>query len=372
MNERRDPMDIVDAVAPALTEDARRHDAEGRFVAEGYRRLREHRFFSAGVPVALGGGGASHGALCEALRAMAHACPATALSASMHTHLVAAAVYKHRHGEGGEGLLRKVAEGERALVSTGAGDWLASNGRAERVDGGYRVSARKPFASGAPTGDLMITSVAHDDPMEGEVVLHFPVPLDADGVTVGDDWDAMGMRGTGSHTVALEGVFVPDEAIALRRPRRGWHPVWSVVLTVAAPIYTAVYVGVAEAARDRALELVRGGDAAHETMLAGEMDTARMAARIALDDLVGNAAEYDFEPALERANRALVGKSLAVDAAIRCVEAATELVGGRAYLTRSGLERLLRDVRAGLHHPLPPARQRGFTGRLALDLAPAA
>ena len=47
-------------------------------------------------------------------------------------------------------LLSKVAEAERVLVSTGAADWLDSTGSAERVEGGYRVSAQKRFASGSP------------------------------------------------------------------------------------------------------------------------------------------------------------------------------------------------------------------------------
>jgi alkylation response protein AidB-like acyl-CoA dehydrogenase len=41
-------------------------------------------------------------------------------------------------------------------------------------------------------------------------VLHFPVPMSAQGVTVLNDWRALGMRGTASHTVKLESVFVPD------------------------------------------------------------------------------------------------------------------------------------------------------------------
>src|SRR3546814_3651368 len=72
-------------------------------------------------------------------------------------------------------LLEKVAADEAILVSTGANDWLESNGRMERVEGGFKVTATKPFASGAPGGDLLVTSAAYDDPREGAQVLHFPV-----------------------------------------------------------------------------------------------------------------------------------------------------------------------------------------------------
>ena len=49
-------------------------------------------------------------------------------------------------------------------------------------------------------------------------MLHFPVPFTAANVTIMDNWRTLGMRATGSHDVVLEGVLVPESAIALRRP----------------------------------------------------------------------------------------------------------------------------------------------------------
>ena len=108
---------------------------------------------SALVPSELGGGGATHGEVCQVLRELAHHCGSTALALSMHTHLVAAAVWRHKHGQPAEALLRKIAASELVLVSTGAGDWVDSVGKAERAPGGYRVSAVKRFGSGSPVGD---------------------------------------------------------------------------------------------------------------------------------------------------------------------------------------------------------------------------
>ena len=70
----------------------------------------------------------------------------------------------------------------------------------------------------------------------------------ADGVTIHDDWRALGMCGTGSHTVELDGVFVPEESVVLRRPRGQYHAFWDIVLTVALPLIMSAYTGVAEAA----------------------------------------------------------------------------------------------------------------------------
>lgn len=364
-------LEVVELLAPELADRADAHDRGNEFVEGNYARLGQRGFFAAAVPSELGGGGASHRELCDALRRLAHACPATALAAAMHTHLVAATVWRHRRGQGGEPLLRRVATEQLVLVSTGAGDWLESNGRLVREKDGYRFTARKAFASGSPAGDLVVTSGVYVDPREGEQVLHFAVPMHAPGVTRADDWDALGMRGTGSHTLHLEDVFVPESSVTVRRPRKGWHPVWTVVLTVAVPLYMAPYVGVAEAARAIALEHARKApDREDVPLLVGEMDNALTTARLALRAAVDNANDYDFAPEMERATTALTAKTLIADAALRTVEKAMEVVGGAAYFRRTGLERLLRDVRGAPLHPLPEKKQQRLTGRIALGLPP--
>src|SRR5262245_64372654 len=93
------------------------HDADDSFVADNYADLKAQRLFSAGVPADLGGGGASHAALCAILRTLARGCGSTALALSMHTHLVAAAVWRREHdGAPVEPMLRRVAADELVLV----------------------------------------------------------------------------------------------------------------------------------------------------------------------------------------------------------------------------------------------------------------
>lgn len=358
-------------LGPGFSERAARHDATGEFVADNYAELKRAKLFSAGVPTELGGGGASHAELCAMVRELAHFCPSTALALSMHTHLVAAAVWRHKHGQPAAPLLQKVAAGELVLVSTGAGDWVDSHGTVERVDGGYRVSAKKRFASGGPGGDIALTSAPFDDPDEGPLVLHFPVPLSAEGVTIGDDWDTLGMRATGSNTIHFDRVFVPEEAIALKRPRGEWHGSWSVVCTVAVPIYMAAYVGLTE----RAAELAREGgqkrqDDPHLPYLLGELENALAIAQMAQRELVAGARNYDFAPELERANAALIRKTVATEACKTVVAKAVEASGGAAFFKKSELERLWRDVQAAHFHPLPEKRQLVFSGRIAMGLSP--
>ena len=164
------------------------HDGDDSFVAENFTLLRNAGAFSALVPADLGGGGISHRTMCKALRQLARYCGSTALSLSMHQHLVASQTWNHLHGKPGRKLLEKVAEKQLILISTGAGDWLASNGLAEKIEGGFRVNGRKGLGSGSPMGNILMTSAPYLDPVEGWQVLHFPVPFSSDGVRVAEDW----------------------------------------------------------------------------------------------------------------------------------------------------------------------------------------
>jgi alkylation response protein AidB-like acyl-CoA dehydrogenase len=363
--------DVIAKLGPIFSERASSHDLEGRFVADNYALLKEHKLFSVGVPKELGGGGASHAELCGLLCELAQACGSTALALSMHQHLVAAAVWRSRRGMPGEELLRKVAAAELVLVSTGAGDWVDSTGRAERVDGGFRVNAIKRFGSGCPGADLMITSAAYDDPARGAEVLHFPLSMRAEGVSIRSDWDTLGMRGTGSHSIELKDVFVPDAAISMRRPQGQWHPSLSTVLIVAAPIFMSPYLGIAT----KAAALARANAAKQAKTPAslqslGEMENDLVTARMAWSEMIALANGYDFEPTTENASAMLIRKTIATKAAIATVAKASEVVGGAAYFRRTGLELLSRDVQAAAFHPLPEKKQLDFTGRVALGLSP--
>jgi len=73
-----------------------------------------------------------------------------------------------------------VAQEQLMLVSTGASDWIESHGSASAVEGGFRVSARKSPASGAPAGAVLVSSARWETAPDGPQVIHFSVPFAAD------------------------------------------------------------------------------------------------------------------------------------------------------------------------------------------------
>jgi alkylation response protein AidB-like acyl-CoA dehydrogenase len=376
--ERMNPLqpawkEVLAELGPRFAKRAAEYDISNEFVAENYAEMREQRLFSALVPTELGGGGFSYSEVCCLIRGLGRCCGSTALTFSMHAHLLSAALWGHRHGKPGEKLMRSVANGEKVLVSTGANDWLSSGGSLQRCDGGYLFTGSKPFASGCLAGDLLITSGQYNDPDAGLQVLHFSIPLSAVGIHVDRVWKTLGMRGTGSHTVVLENVFIPEQSITLRRLCGEYHQIWNVVLVVALPLICAAYVGVAEAAAEIArVEAANHREDGVTAVLIGEMENELTTAQIALDSMISNVNDLDVEPGIHQANRTLIRKTLVAEAVRRIASKALEAIGGRGYFRASGLERLLRDAEAAQFHPMPAKQQQRFTGRLAMGLDPTA
>jgi acyl-CoA dehydrogenase len=349
---------------------AAEHDERGTFVHDEFASLRQHRLMSMMVPRELGGGGASHAEACAVLAILAHGCPATSLAFSMHSHLVAAQVWRHHRGLPAP-VLAKVAAQQLVLVSTGASDWIDSNGTATKVDGGFRVTARKTPASGCPEGNVLVTSARWEDAPDGPQVIHAAVPFSSPGVSIDETWDTIGMRATGSHTVVLDDVFVPDESIPLIRPAGQWHPIWSVVTGAALPLIMSTYVGVAESAAERATGLARRHpERADSAPLVGRMRNRLQAARDTVAAMIAAGDDLRFDNTLDHASTSLTRKTIAAEACIDTVRIALEVGGGAAYSRRSGIERLFRDVHGALYHPLPTAQQERFSGRVALGLDP--
>jgi len=362
---------IADAetLAKRFGERAGEHDSSGQFVARNYTDLKEGRFFAAGIPKELGGGGASFSELCSIVRTIGRECGSTALSFAMHSHTVMANVYKYRRGdETAANTLRKIAANGLVIATTGANDWLGSSGTAEKVEGGYRVNAHKRFVSGAPGAQVFATSAVISGP-DGDEVIHFAIPIKNEGVRIENTWNTLGMRATGSNDVIMESVFVPEFAVVARRPAGKWHPMWGVILPSALPLISAVYVGLAERASELAIEAARFRQAELAGPV-GEMLNALTTARVMLEDMLRINDEHGFEPTLGNADAVLTRKALVAEAVKQTVELAAELVGGPGFFRGHPIERIVRDVRAMHYHPLPVRRQQQFSGRIALGFEP--
>ena len=203
--------------------------------------------------------------------------------------------------------------------------------------------------------------------MAPETVIHFGAPMRAAEVKVQDNWRVLGMRGTGSNDVVIEDLFIPDASVSFSRRAGQWHPVFQIIATIAFPLVYAAYLGVAEKARDLAVESARKKPASpHALNLAGRLDTALRGAQYAHRAMIDVVEQGEMSAA--SVNEVMIGRTLVARHCLEAVELAMELGGGAAFYRTNGIERCFRDMQGARFHPLQAGPQAQYAGAIALGL----
>jgi alkylation response protein AidB-like acyl-CoA dehydrogenase len=237
---------------------------------------------------------------------------------------------------------------------------LLSTARAERVDGGFRISGHKMFASLAPAFTRYGLHAMWADAEGGPKIVHAFMPRGTPGYRIKETWDTLGMRATRSDDVILEGVFVPDRYVARIVPAGGADAFVLGIFAWALLGFANVYCGVAQRAIDLALPGIKAKTAlAVSRSMAYHPEIQHMVADMMLAfDPIGPHIEQVAEdwsngvaygatwPA-----RIVSAKHHAVTAAWQVVDLAMELSGGTGMFRGAELERLFRDARCGRFHP---------------------
>ncbi len=233
--------------------------------------------------------------------------------------------------------------------------------KANRVDGGYRVEGATPFASGCRVADW----IAHTA-VEGERLLLMFHPRGV--LTIEDDWDSLGIRGSSSNTVVARDVFVPSHrVIDFSEPmvpgRRFDGPLYRMPTAVVPVAVAAVSLGALRASLDAASEIAanRTRFAAPSTLkhraLAQHHFGRALATYRAARALLHESLKAGFEHARagrEFDTRAKADLFLAYTFALQsCAEAVRELaraIGTAAIYKGNVIERALRDTEVASHH----------------------
>lgn len=360
-------LEAFESLNSGFAKRARDYDEKGCFVKENYDELKQSNLFSAGIPLDLAGGGLSYSQISLVIGNMAKACGSTALSYAMHTHPVLLNVYKYlsKGDNKAEQILAKIVQNKLVIAGTGANDWLQSNGTADATEKGYIINAHKRFVSGGPGAQVFVTSAVQKG-IDGDQVLHFSIPFSTEGVEIQDNWNTMGMRGTGSNDVLIKNVFVPEEAIVTKRPAGQWHPMWDMVIPIAMPLIVSCYAGLAERSVEIAIKRSQGNR--EKTVEVGEMLNQLRIAQSAQQAMVRNCQDLTFKPSIENTEAIFSYKTIATNAIHSSVNSAANLVGGPGFFRGNEMERIMRDVRALHFHPLPEPKQVQLSGRIALGM----
>jgi len=366
---------LAEALALEIAPFAAAHDRDGSYPHASADRLAAAGYYAAPIPADLGGMGADslHDVVVASSR-LARADASLAIGVNMHMAALLNMVRMYRDGADRlAGALERIArDGVRlaAAVSEPGQDLTRPGTVAIRTPGGWRIDGRKLFCTGSPAATVLYTSVSFVGEDGGERYGYAMVPADAEGVTVHDDWDALGMRASGSHSVTFDAVALPAAAL------RGGFPVGDADGYMsrnlnAGLFHAAASLGIAEAAQDQALDAARRADDARTRALVAESAMDLSAARGALSRAAQLVDERRENVAALFAE-AQAAKTFTNDAASRVVDRALALVGGAGYRSGHPLARAYRDVRAGAFmHPLGANRAYDLVGRVALGADPA-
>ncbi len=139
---------------------------------------------------------------------------------------------------------------------------LAPRAAAKKVAGGWRLSGRYPFSSGCDYAQWGIVGAFLGEPGDPRHIAYLLVPLAE--VEIVDDWHVLGLAGTGSKSLALRDVFVPEHRCVMvsdlfsgTPPGRHVHPDYPVVRAPRGFLVSYSLPPVAIALGRRALDLVR-------------------------------------------------------------------------------------------------------------------
>ena len=248
-----------------------------------------------------------------------------------------------------EGALFNKAVSEFAMGSPIRGGRPATN--AVKKDGKWVINGRKNYTTGSLALDYFYTQVWIE---EKDSVGFFLIPKDAPGVSIEETWDVISMKSTGSNDLVLDNVVLPEEALFEIPDYSTGFKLNSWLLLI-----PATYLGIAQAARDYAVEFAKThspnsiqgtiGDLPNVQALIGEIELSLLKARFTLY----GTAEACIDPARQAyaADAINVTKHVVTNEAINIVDKAMRVVGAKSLQRNNPLQRYYRDVRAGLHNP---------------------
>ncbi|MRX71639.1 acyl-CoA dehydrogenase [Bacillus lacus] len=357
---QRELIERANQLAGNFSQRAKLHDEEAAFPFANFADLKKEGFLKLTVPEEFGGRELSLYDFLLVQEVLAKGDGATALSLGWHLGIIMNARETQKWKVSlFEKICREIVTDE-VLVNTAATEAQTGSplrgGKpattAVEKNGHWVIDGRKTFTSLAPILDYFIVTATVE---ETGNIQEFLIPRGAEGLSVINTWNSLGMRATRSDDLVLQKVKVPLNSImtAEEGGKQGMSQGWLLHIP-------ACYLGIAQAARNYAVEFAKTyqpSSLPHPIKEVPEVrrKTARMEADLlaARHVLYGTARKWDSMPAARDSMKSelALAKTFAVNAALNVVDNAMRIVGGLSLSKDTPLERLYRDVRAGLHNP---------------------
>lgn len=384
---------IAEGLNEAMQSRADAADRAGEICADNFRDMQRTGLAAAFVPEDLGGFGmrSMHDWILI-IGALARGDGSAGIAISMHLSATRglAGIYRANAPgtppyERAKVYLEAVVKGEMLICSTTTErgtDNLHPLTEAFPTDNGWRINGTKNFVTMSPLATHVAMNVRMRDGA-GDHIANVLMPMDTPGVRQLGDWDALGMRASGSQSVAFKDCVAPHDALRIIGPWGGWSTPVLVNRTLANAPLVGGFLGIAE----RAFELALAGQSAdarpgaHHTI--GEMEILLATSQSILSKLgekldafmvsSKNGAEATYEQGHDLMKDYQTAKWVVNRNAIEIVSQAMDLSGGGGFMARNPLSRLYRDVRAGpFMQPHSPIDAREYLGKVLVGALPEA
>lgn len=394
--------DRLVALAGELADDfatrADEHDRENSFPFENVSRLKETGYTALPIAEELGGLGGTLLDLCLCQERLAQGDASTALAVNMHLFALGSMMENLANAglrppeaaaipDAQLKFMTSMLVQQKMIIGGGfteaeiGGNWGFPTTTAQRQDHdgvpGFVLNGRKTFTSLAPVIDLFSVNTSATDERGNKVIGLFIIPRGTPGIEIVETWDTMSMRATASHDLVIKDCWVPAQALVGMREPGDTDVGANVIFSWFCCSVASVYLGVAIAARNFALDWARTrkpvlferpiGHFPGVQFHAAEMEIELAAARALVHETARTWMSGGLR-AREDLARIVLPKTHATNAAVRVVDMAMGIVGAPGIFRRHPMQRYYRDVRPGPFHPMTNDVAKELIGKTALGI----
>lgn len=385
-------------VIPALREHAAEADRNSAMPVDSFKALQQAGLTAAFVPQALGGMGlTSIHDWMVGIATLAQGDGSVAIAVNMHLGVsrgMSQAYYAaEAAGKATDAVAKPLSaiQAGQMLISATATERGTDNlhplTTAEQNPEGWLINGHKMFVTMSPIATHLAMNLRMQDEA-GEHLASTMLPINTPGIEPQDDWDALGMRGSGSQSIKFTNVQVPQSAVRRLGPWGRWSVDSLINRTLGNLVLVGAFFGIASHARELARTSVpkqqRLGrpvaDSAGVQQTMGELEITYATCRGLLQQTGRDVDAWladakSTPPTIEAAHELLqtyqAAKWVVNRGAIEVVDKAMDLCGGAGYVASNPLTRLYRDVRAGpFMQPLAATEIRQYVGQVALGIYP--
>ena len=388
-------LDMAAAHADDFRTRVAEHDQDSTFPHENVEAMKASGYTALIVPEEVGGIGATPLDVAVAQERLAYGDLPMAIAVNMH-HIVVGIVADlwrlNRRGEGPrvdavESLLKATLADKVVFAgpvsdpkmnsSVGFAGINDTTRRLTKAYGGYRLNGRSGFGTMSACADYILTTARYDaadgDP---QCMLCF-FPTNSEGVEIQNNWDTLSIRSSLSNDIVWNDVFVPDDNAVPRRAL-DWDEIANITSSWWVASAPACYIGLAQAARDYAVDWVSGRTQQPfdqpmtrypgNQLLAGEMEMGLRSARAMLHQAVASHDDVAVRSREDLVNLVSCFQFV-METCFQTVDKAMRMVGGAALFKKNPMEQMYRDARAAIiHQPFAGMEGKALLGRRIFGL----